>query len=262
MSDEGNETLAPDALHKGERGLGYRKITEALIADIKAGAWSMGDQLPTEADLVVRFGASRNTIRESLRELEVFGYIKRRRGTRSILVSADPSESFVNSVQSIEELLQYSRRTESRTLAVEMVIATGALAERLGVRPGSQWLRLELLRMPLRGALPIGFSEIYIDGRYANLADRMRAGGPVYRVLEEELGVNFRRVEQTVEAGPASIAAAEYLKVPVGSPLLLVRTDFVTSAGDIAEIGFGHFPAGRYRMEIILERGPAGHADS
>lgn len=262
MRDDGNEAIERDPPGRTERGPGYRKITEALIADIRAGAWGMGEQLPTEAEMVDRFGASRNTIRESLRELEMFGYIKRRRGTRSILVSSDPSESFVNSVQSIEELLQYSRRTESRTISVEMVVATGALAERLGVRPGSQWLRLELLRMPLRGAMPIGFSEIYVDGRYAHLADKMRASGPVYRVLEEELNLTFRRVEQSVEAGPASAAIAEYLKVPPGSPLLMVRTDFVTSAGEIAEIGFGNFPAGRYRMEIILERGPAGHADT
>ncbi|MDB5703830.1 MAG: GntR family transcriptional regulator [Sphingomonas bacterium] len=260
MRDDSNEALEREDV-RSERGIGYRKITEALIGDIKAGRWTVAGQLPTEAELVERFGASRNTIRESLRELEVFGYIKRRRGTRSILLSTDPSDSFVNSVQSIGELLQYSRRTESRVISVEMVVATGALAERLGVKPDSQWLRVEILRMPIRGALPLGFSEIYVDGRYAGLADKMRAGGTVYRVLEDEIGVTFRRVEQVVEAAAATTPIAEYLKVPAGSPLLVVRTEFVTSAGEIAEIGFGHFPAGRYRMEIILERGPGGRAE-
>jgi GntR family transcriptional regulator len=238
-----------------DRGPGYRRIAQALIDDIRAGQWRIGDPLPTEAELVDRFGASRNTVRESLRELELHGYIRRHRGTRSILLSCDPRENFVNSVQSIEELLQYSRRTETRIISVELIVATAALADRLGVRAGSQWLRLELLRVPLRGSLPIGFSEIYVDGRHAALAEKLRLSGPVYKVLEEELGIAFKRVEQSVEAGAAPPAIAEYLKVAPGSPLLLVRTDFVAADGAIVEIGFGHFPADRYRMEIILERG-------
>lgn len=256
MNDD--EAAGPDPAARGGRGPGYRKIADALVTDIRAGLWQIGDQLPTEAELVDRFGASRNTIRESLRELELFGYIRRRRGTRSILVSTNPSENFVNSVQSIDELLQYSRRTQARIISIETIVATGALAERLDVAPGSQWLRLELLRMPLRGTLPIGFSEIYIAGRYAGLAEKLRERSPAYRVLEDELGLNFRRVAQCMEAGPATTPVADYLQVEVGSPLLMVRTDFVTSAGEIAEIGFGHFPSGRYRMEIILERHSAG----
>lgn len=242
-----------------ERGPGYRQIATRLIADIHAQCWQIGDPLPTEAELVERFGASRNTVRESLRALELNGYIRRHRGTRSVLLSCEPKENFVNSVQSINELLQYSRRTETRIISIELIVATAALAERLGVAQGSQWLRLELLRMPLRGTLPIGFSEIYIHGRHAALAEKMRISGPAYKVLEEELGIAFKRVEQSIDAGAASPAIAEYLKVEVGSPLLLVRTDFISaSSGDIVEIGFGHFPADRYRMEIILERGPAG----
>jgi len=91
--------MTPDPLSAPiERGMGYREISQALIADIKAGLWAIGDQLPTEAELVDRFGASRNTVRESLRELDLYGYIKRRRGTRSILVAREPL-SFVNSAR-------------------------------------------------------------------------------------------------------------------------------------------------------------------
>jgi DNA-binding GntR family transcriptional regulator len=244
-----------------ERAPGYREITEALIADIRARVWQIGDQLPTEAELVDRFGASRNTIRESLRELDTFGYIKRRRGTRSILLAIDPAEGFVNSVKSIGELLQYSRRTTSKPVSVGLVTADDALAERLGVAAGSEWLKIEVLRIPTRGTLPIGFSEIYVDGRYAGLADQIEAEGTIYRRLETEYGITYRRVEQQVEAAPVRAPIAGHLKVPVGSPILLVRTDFVTSAGDIVEIGFGHFTAGRYRMEIMLERGPNGRVD-
>lgn len=253
---------AAQAADSGERCYGYREITSALIADIRSGAWSIGGQLPTESELTQRFGASRTTVRESLRELDLAGYIKRRRGTRSILLSDDPSNSFVNSVQSIGELLQYSQRTLSRLLSAQMVTVGQALARRLGVEAGGKWLRIEVLRMPTHGALPIGYSEIFVDGRYAAIADRLDHRGPVYQLIEESFGVTFRRVEQVVEAAAATPMQAELLKVAPGSPLMVNRTEFVTSAGEIAEIGFGHFPANRYRIEIMLERGGRGSRSS
>ena len=240
-----------------EKGYGYREITQALIADIKAGTWQFGDPLPTEGELTQRFGTSRNTVRESLRELEMSGYIKRRRGTRSILVSTDPASNFVNSVQSVEELLQYSARTRSKLVATEIVPMTETLARRLGVKPGDDWVRIEILRMPLQGALPVGYSEIYVRGRYAAVIDQLSEPGPVYQKLEQMFGLSFRRVEQFVEAMEATPELAEHLRVAVGSPLMANRTEFITSAGETVEVGFGHFPAHRYRIEIMLERSPA-----
>jgi GntR family transcriptional regulator len=236
-----------------ERGMGYREISQALITDIQSGTWAVGDQLPTEAELVERFGASRNTVRESLRELDLYGYIKRRRGTRSILVAREPL-SFVNSARSIEELLQYSRHTRSHLLTADTIVAGAHLAEQLEAPRGSEWLRVEMLRTSLRGGVPVGFSEIYVDGRYADVAADLQDDDTLYSLLEKRHGLVFARVEQTIEAAAASPNIASRLAVDVGTPILRVRTVFVASTGEIAEIGFGHFPAGRYKIEIMLER--------
>ena len=245
--------MTPDpATAPTERGMGYREISQALITDIKAGLWAIGDQLPTEAELVDRFGASRNTVRESLRELDMYGYIKRRRGTRSILVAREPL-SFVNSASSIEELLQYSRHTRSSLLNSDIVIAGPQLADQLEAERGSEWLRVELLRTSLRGDMPVGFSEIYVDGRYADVESDI-GSDTIYSLLEKRHGLVFARVEQSIEAAAATPNVASRLAVEVGAPILRVRTVFVASTGEAVEIGFGHFPAGRYKMEIMLER--------
>jgi GntR family transcriptional regulator len=257
MTDERDSVEATPA---GERGMGYREISQTLIADIRAGTWAIGDQLPTEAELVDRFGASRNTVRESLRELDLYGYIRRRRGTRSILVAREPL-SFVNSARSIEELLQYSRHTRSRLLNTNVVIASPQLAEELEAQPGSDWLCIEMLRTSLRGDAPVGYSEIYVAGRYADIADDLSDDHTVYALLEKSHGLVFARVEQSIEAAIASRNVASRLGVEVGSSILRVRTVFVASTGEIVEIGFGHFPAGRYKMEIMLERAGKGRLD-
>lgn len=244
-----------------DRVIGYREMADALINDIKARVWRVGDPLPTEAELVQRFGASRNTVRESLRELAMLGYLKRRQGARSILVSEEPTNDFVNSVQSIGELLQYSGRTHSALLSRSDVMAVGDVARRLNCPDGTPWLRFDFLRTASRGSLPLGLSEIYVDSRYAEALENVDAQQTIYKQLERRAGVVLRRVDQSIEASAASAMMAQTLRVPPGSPLLLVRTEFVTNAGEVMEIGFGHFPAGRYRMEMTLQRGQAGNGD-
>lgn len=234
--------------------VGYRDILGHLLAEIKASRWQVGEAIVSEADLVDRFGTTRTTVRQALKELETLGYIKRRRGTRSVLISLDPSEDFVNSVRSIGEMLQYSQRTRSQMLRVSEVKTDAALAEKLSVPSGEKWVLAEYLRNPMRGSLPLGYSQIYLPERYSGVVELLSDNHTVYTLLQEHFGIVISRVEQEIQAAAADARVAGLLKVDEGSPIMVVRTRFITGAGEAAEVGFGHFPAGRFRLEMVLER--------
>ena len=53
-----------------------REAMRVLMGDIISGKYSEGEMLPKESDLTERFGASRGTIRESVRALEERGLVK------------------------------------------------------------------------------------------------------------------------------------------------------------------------------------------
>jgi GntR family transcriptional regulator len=238
------------------RQVGYREIAKQLTSDIRQGVWKAGAEFPTEAELVGRFRASRNTVRESLRELEGLGYVKRRRGARSILISADPPSEFTNSVQSIGEWLQYSRSTVSNVLTTQIVVANSDLSQHLGVPVESKWLKVEVMGANQGSSQPIGFSEMYIDERYADIADELQSNnGVAYTILERMHGVIFRQVSQKIQAAAANANIASRLNIPIGSPILSIRTDFITNTDQLVEIGFWHFPAGKYHFEMTLKRG-------
>jgi DNA-binding LacI/PurR family transcriptional regulator len=59
----------------------YRQVYDALLQQIVSGRVKAGGRLPSEADLVHRFGASRITVARALRELQVAGLIERRAGS-------------------------------------------------------------------------------------------------------------------------------------------------------------------------------------
>ena len=256
-----NTAKASTAKPKAQGRVGYRDILDFMLVEINRGRWEVGSAIISEADLVNQFGTTRTTVRQALKELETQGYIKRRRGTRSILISAEPSADFVNSVRSIGELLQYSQRTNSRLIGSTRVITGDALAERLGVAAGREWLRVDYLRMPQRGGLPLGYSEIYVDRQYAAVEADLVDDRTVYSLLEEKYGVSICRVEQELQAAAADGRVAELLKVAPGSPIMVVRTLFINGAGAIVEVGMGHFPAGRFRFEMVLERSGAGQLE-
>jgi DNA-binding FadR family transcriptional regulator len=54
----------------------YERIAEQLAAQILGGDFRIGDRLPSERDLAVRFDVSRPTIREALIALEVDGLVE------------------------------------------------------------------------------------------------------------------------------------------------------------------------------------------
>lgn len=68
----------------------YRKIFEKLQDDISSGRYKAGNRLPSEAELVRRFGVSRMTVFRAMRELQALGIVTRRVGSGTY-VSASPN---------------------------------------------------------------------------------------------------------------------------------------------------------------------------
>jgi DNA-binding FadR family transcriptional regulator len=58
----------------------YRRLADAIAAEIEAGKYKVGERLPTERELAEAFGVSRPTLREALIALEMLGMIEARHG--------------------------------------------------------------------------------------------------------------------------------------------------------------------------------------
>lgn len=233
----------------------YRKIAKSLIDLIKQHELNVGDKIPTEARLMKQYKASRNTVRESLRELEMLGYTRRRRGTRSVVIEKKPEEKFVNSVQSVHELLRYPIHTISRFINQESVVANKDLAGRLQTEEGTLWQKIEVLRQSVELETPIGYSEIYVQDKYSIDSEKYNLENPIYLQLEDMYNFSFKTIRQTLTAEVSDANISSRLNIPVESVIMKTRTEFITAEGDIIEIGFGHFRADRFSVESVLERG-------
>lgn len=71
----------------------YRVIYRELLAEIAAGTYATDGKLPSEAQLVERFGVSRPTAARALRDLQDQGLIERRVGSGSYVRAARSTKS-------------------------------------------------------------------------------------------------------------------------------------------------------------------------
>src|SRR5687767_11309125 len=72
----------------------YQQVYSALRQDIQSGRLGRGDRLPSEADLVRQFGASRITVGRAVRDLQVAGLVERRAGSGTYVKAPQSAGAF------------------------------------------------------------------------------------------------------------------------------------------------------------------------
>ena len=72
----------------------HHQVYSTLLKEIQNGRWKEGERLPSEAQLVVRFGHSRITVGRALRDLQTAGVISRKAGAGSFVRRASEGARF------------------------------------------------------------------------------------------------------------------------------------------------------------------------
>jgi LacI family transcriptional regulator len=71
----------------------HETVSQELRMEIVAGAFAPSKKLPSEAQLVERFGVSRPTVARALRDLQAEGLIERRAGSGTFVRGASPTNT-------------------------------------------------------------------------------------------------------------------------------------------------------------------------
>ncbi|MEQ1769292.1 MAG: FCD domain-containing protein [Devosia sp.] len=116
----------------GKSQIGRRKrshdVSEAIERLISQGEYAVGEQLPSEKDLMTRFGVGRPAVREALFFLEQQGLVETRSGARAHV--STPSARII-----IQQLTDISKRLFQRSGGHEQVTEA-----RLMLEAGLAWL--------------------------------------------------------------------------------------------------------------------------
>ncbi len=207
----------------------HRRIAADIRQQIATGDLLPGQLLPSEHDLVGRYGVARGTVRQALSALRADGTISGSRG-RQLSVRGP------HMTQPLSELISFSAWIEAlggHPSARVVDYATGEADEEeaaaFAVAPGSAVYRLLRLRLadgrPLmveRATFPSGVGALLIG------VDLDSAS--IYAELARQ-GVVFASARHVIGAMEASMIDAELLGVPAHTPLLRIRRHAFSQTG-------------------------------
>lgn len=115
------------------------RVTAALLQQVRSGAWPVHSRLPTEPQLVERFGVSRTVIREAVSRLKSEGLVETRQGSGTVVLGPNRGNTFridapsgrleVRSVQEVRcglesemAALAAARRTDAQSARIQRAL--------------------------------------------------------------------------------------------------------------------------------------------
>lgn len=216
--------------------------------DTLLAALEVGDPVPAERELAVRFGVARETVRQALHELLVEGRIERRgRGT----VVAQPKLVQPLSLRSYTEGAQRMGRTPGRLLVSwDDLRADAELASALDVPRGAKVMHLE--RVLLADGERIGLESTYLSvRRFGWLRDAFDPTTSLYAAIRSA-GVVFGAALERVETALPSPREAALLGTTTAMPVLMLNRRTVDDAEEPIEVVRALYRGDRVAFEAHL----------
>lgn len=228
----------------------YLQIANELRRNIADSIYRLGDQLPTEAELSVRFGVNRHTLRRAVEILRNEGLVRIDRGRGTFVTSAPISYPIGARVRYNEALKAQGLKVSRKVLHTTEIPADQAIAKRLEIKISSAIILLE--RLSFADNLPISVTSSYFPAaRFPHLADHCQHYDSISKLLHHEYGCDHIRRSTRISARPVQPNDAKLLEVPLNAPILLTESINVDQQGQVIEYGVTRFRGDR--MELVFE---------
>jgi DNA-binding GntR family transcriptional regulator len=222
-------------------------LARLLESEIASGRYRVGDRIPTEAELQERFDVSRHTVREALRELKTRGLVSARAGIGTLVRSKPASARLMMGIGTLNELIQFVEATRTRLLRRRDVLADEALAQKIGAKPGQQWIEASVVRYLPEERVPVSLMSLYVrpeHGSVIGMIDRTKQ--PVFSLLERHHGVRIAEVRQQIVAVSLDRSAARELGARAGIPALEITRLYLDAHDRTMLVSIGQYPNDRY----------------
>ncbi len=232
-------------------------VAESLARHIVDGQWAIGEQMPPETELALRYHCARITIRRALAKLEKAGMITRRPRIGTIVQSKGPGVSFGYSLSNLNDINQLGQNHQRKILSVENFVADKVFAAKFGVTVGARFERLNDLRMGIRSNdPPIVFTHVYIPERFRGVVPKAEKEPTrlVISLIEEFTGRILNEVRQHVYAEPMPVEISPLLNTSPQSPALRIIRHYIDTEGERLLLTDSWHPGTRYGFNITISR--------
>lgn len=201
----------------------YQQIKTLIMQRLQSGEWKPGGLIPSEVELGNRFKVSQGTVRKAIDELAAENLVVRRQGKGTFVATHHETHAqfrFLRLALNMEE----TQHVGNKIIEVKRMRASAEAARQLDMKPGDSVIFIR--RVKSFNDVPTVLEDIWLPGLIFKglTAERlMEYKGPLYGLFETEFGTRMIRAVEKIRAVGADPESAEFLEVPLQTPLLSVE---------------------------------------
>jgi GntR family transcriptional regulator len=198
----------------------HRQLAQRLRAAIADGVYKPGERIPTEPELIQRYGVSRITARQAVDHLVREGRVIRKQGKGTFVAEPVVRHDLLDLRGIYEELVAQGLDPGTEIIEFAETLPPPRVAQRLqsGSRPLASWKRLYRLR-----GVPFALSCVYLSPGNARVTRAQVVKHPTYSVLESVFGFHIAHADISIAYQRATPELRKLLQLPMGAPVMVLE---------------------------------------
>lgn len=234
----------------------YHQVYLALRQKILNGECDPKIALPGEHQLAAQYGVSRVTVRRTLEALELEGLVSRRRGVGTFPVEqAAERQQRYNIGGLTDEAARQAGNTQTTTVSIEVIATPADIAAQFGSTHAEV---THIVRQRSAGREPYTVMNAWLPQTIATTLGRKGLESDALPAALEQAGIALTRAEHMITATIADDRTATQLQIPVGAPLIAMRTLFSDADDTPVALIEALFRPDRYEYRTTLLRRGSG----
>jgi len=226
----------------------YFQLKNIIKEDIEKQKLKPGDPIPSEREYCERFGISRMTVRQALKELESEGAIVREKGRGSFVAIPRIEQE---GLMSFTEMVR-ARGMKPETEMVEFSkIPAENLAATLDIKAEDYIYKITRVRKA--DGIPIALETVHIPEEFVPDIAKKDLTGSLYNMLKNEYGMEIKGSKTSFSAAMSTPQLEELLKLEEPMPLLKVES--VNFSTGLIYYEISYYRSDQFKITVNLSRG-------
>ncbi|MBX3622393.1 MAG: histidine utilization repressor [Rhizobacter sp.] len=223
----------------------YARVKQYLKEGLGRGTWAPGQQMPSEAELVARFGVSRMTVTRALRELQSEGLVTRVQGVGTFAAHLAKVSSTLTIRDLHDEITARGHQHHAEVHLACEEKAGAELGRQLGLAPGSRVFHSVIVHF--ENGQPLQCEDRYVNPACAPeyLSVDFTQTTPTHYLLDV---APLWEAQFSIEASRPSPQEATLLRIAADEPCLVVVRRTMSRGVGITLARLVH-PGSRYQVD-------------
>lgn len=183
----------------------------------------MDDQMiPSERELISKYGVSRITVRKAIDDMVNEGYLYKIQGKGTYVKGDKVKQDLISITSCTADIIKLGMTPSRKVIEVAVIDVNIKKSRLLELNPREKVVMID--RVYYANDEPINRTIAFLPTKYfPGLENHDFTKNSLYDVIEREYGVKITRATRTIEAVLAHGETAEMLDVAEGVPIILFR---------------------------------------